>query len=72
MTDVSYNNAWTGAIHTHKHVCYGLRKKKADDLYKHCRYFGNQYLQNIVGELGAPSANVVDVAAVQLFCNTLS
>ncbi len=40
VTEVSYSNSWmrnspvcTGAIHTHKHYWYGLRKKKADDLY---------------------------------------
>ncbi len=39
-TEVSYNNMWmrnrpvqTGAIRTHKHYCYGLRKKEADDLH---------------------------------------
>ncbi len=40
VTEVSYNNVWmrsrpvrTGAIHTRKQFCYGLRNKEADDLY---------------------------------------
>ncbi len=41
VTEASNNNVGmrsrpvqTGAIHSHKHYCYGLRKKKADDLFR--------------------------------------